>query len=250
MRRLPASRRVVVDAGRAARSRHSIHGLLTVDVTAAHRVLTGAEGAPTLTGWVVWCVAQAAAEHPEVHAGRDLRNRLVVFEGVDVNVSVETSFQGRSFPMNHVLRSVHDRTPADLSGELHAIKRDPGASPTMAMAGRARIYLRLPGFVRSGLLRLLHRLPAVQRRLAGTIGVTSVGMFGEGEGWGIAFQMHTLDVVVGGMSVRPGFGEDGGLEPRRCLHLTLSFDHDVVDGAPAARFAARLRELMETAAGM
>jgi pyruvate/2-oxoglutarate dehydrogenase complex dihydrolipoamide acyltransferase (E2) component len=35
--------------------------------------------------------------------------------------------------------------------------------------------------------------------------------------------------------------------PREFVDLTLSFDHDVVDGAPAARFAARLRELLESA---
>jgi pyruvate/2-oxoglutarate dehydrogenase complex dihydrolipoamide acyltransferase (E2) component len=35
---------------------------------------------------------------------------------------------------------------------------------------------------------------------------------------------------------------------REFLALTASFDHDVVDGAPAARFASRLREIVETAA--
>jgi hypothetical protein len=32
------------------------------------------------------------------------------------------------------------------------------------------------------------------------------------------------------------------------LPLTLSFDHGVIDGAPAARFVATLRDLTETAA--
>ena len=40
------------------------------------------------------------------------------------------------------------------------------------------------------------------------------------------------------------------MEPRDCLSLTLSFDHDVVDGAPAAGFAARLTKLVESAAGL
>jgi pyruvate/2-oxoglutarate dehydrogenase complex dihydrolipoamide acyltransferase (E2) component len=34
------------------------------------------------------------------------------------------------------------------------------------------------------------------------------------------------------------------------LDLTLMFDHDVIDGAPAARFSARLIELMESAHGL
>jgi pyruvate/2-oxoglutarate dehydrogenase complex dihydrolipoamide acyltransferase (E2) component len=35
---------------------------------------------------------------------------------------------------------------------------------------------------------------------------------------------------------------------RDVLDLTLAIDHNVVDGAPAARFAADLREFIETAA--
>jgi pyruvate/2-oxoglutarate dehydrogenase complex dihydrolipoamide acyltransferase (E2) component len=34
---------------------------------------------------------------------------------------------------------------------------------------------------------------------------------------------------------------------RDYLQLTVSFDHDIVDGAPAARFTKRLVELLETA---
>jgi pyruvate dehydrogenase E2 component (dihydrolipoamide acetyltransferase) len=32
---------------------------------------------------------------------------------------------------------------------------------------------------------------------------------------------------------------------RRMMTLTLTFDHRAVDGAPASRFLARLRELLE-----
>ena len=49
---------------------------------------------------------------------------------------------------------------------------------------------------------------------------------------------------MGGIAVTPGV-TDQGIVPREHLHVTLSFDHDVVDGAPAARFASRLRDLIE-----
>jgi pyruvate/2-oxoglutarate dehydrogenase complex dihydrolipoamide acyltransferase (E2) component len=40
---------------------------------------------------------------------------------------------------------------------------------------------------------------------------------------------------------------DGQVEVREYLNLTLSFDHDIVDGAPAARFTMKLIELIELA---
>jgi pyruvate/2-oxoglutarate dehydrogenase complex dihydrolipoamide acyltransferase (E2) component len=49
------------------------------------------------------------------------------------------------------------------------------------------------------------------------------------------------------MSQRPRvFG--GQVAIRDVLDLTVAIDHNVVDGAPAARFAAEFRELLESAA--
>jgi 2-oxoacid dehydrogenases acyltransferase (catalytic domain) len=78
--------------------------------------------------------------------------------------------------------------------------------------------------------------------------VTAVGMFGGGGGFGLTpLALMSLDVVVGGMSPRPCV-IDGQVTARDVLHLTVGIDHNVVDGAPAARFAAEFRELLETAA--
>jgi pyruvate/2-oxoglutarate dehydrogenase complex dihydrolipoamide acyltransferase (E2) component len=72
-------------------------------------------------------------------------------------------------------------------------------------------------------------------------------MFGTSGGWGIGFlPTHTLGLTVGGIVQRPGVHE-GQIEVREVLNLTISFDHDIVDGAPAARFTSRLIELIEDA---
>ena len=43
---------------------------------------------------------------------------------------------------------------------------------------------------------------------------------------------------------------EGRIEPREILNLTVVFDHDVIDGAPAARFARRLVEMIESGYGL
>jgi pyruvate/2-oxoglutarate dehydrogenase complex dihydrolipoamide acyltransferase (E2) component len=55
-----------------------------------------------------------------------------------------------------------------------------------------------------------------------------------------------LGLVVGGISSRPRV-VDGRIEMRDVLDLTITIDHNVVDGAPAARFGAELRRLIEGA---
>ena len=54
-----------------------------------------------------------------------------------------------------------------------------------------------------------------------------------------------LTVLIGGVAERP-WVIDGEVVVRRILDLTVTIDHTTVDGAPAARFGATLRELLET----
>jgi len=77
----------------------------------------------------------------------------------------------------------------------------------------------------------------------GVAGVTAIGMFGAGAAWAIPLTSATVTVTVGSTVRRPVL-VDGALEDREHLCLTLSFNHDIVDGAPAARFMKRLGEVL------
>jgi len=96
----------------------------------------------------------------------------------------------------------------------------------------------------------LRRDPTLVTSMAGTVGISSVGMFGKGHaGWGIATGSHGLDLIVGGTSRRLA-EVNGRVEARDILSLTIIFDHDIIDGAPAARFTRKLVELIESAYGL
>jgi pyruvate/2-oxoglutarate dehydrogenase complex dihydrolipoamide acyltransferase (E2) component len=104
---------------------------------------------------------------------------------------------------------------------------------------------KLPRFVRLLFFRFLKLDPTRFKQMAGTVVVTSVGMFGKGGGWGIGFlPTHNLGITVGGISQKPGV-KDGGILIRDILNLTISFDHDIIDGAPAARFSNTLAKIIE-----
>jgi hypothetical protein len=113
--------------------------------------------------------------------------------------------------------------------------------------GLARLSTFTPGFLRRLFFRLLRRSPRLMKRTAGTTLVTSVGMFGPGGGWAVGIlPLHTLGLTVGAVTPRP-WAVEGRVEVREILPVTLSVDHDLVDGAPAARFVRRLREVVEGA---
>jgi pyruvate dehydrogenase E2 component (dihydrolipoamide acetyltransferase) len=57
-------------------------------------------------------------------------------------------------------------------------------------------------------------------------------------------------LAVGSIETEPYITEDGRVEPRKVGHLTLVFDHRVVDGAPAAKFLATIKEFLENPENM
>ena len=80
----------------------------------------------------------------------------------------------------------------------------------------------------------------------GAVGVTAVGMFGNKNQamWLLPLVGGaTVGVAVGGIVERPCVS-DGLVETHEHLCLTVTFNHDIVDGAPAARFLKRFSELL------
>ena len=250
--RVPYSkmRRAMAAVQRSFQRKPMMHGLLEVDVTAArqflreHKARTGES--LSFTAFIIGCVGQAVAEHKAVQAYRQGWRHLVVFDDVDVAIVIEREVAGQKLPLLYVIRAANRKTLRQIHQEIRAIQaRDVNKS----VLG----FTALP-FVPAVLLtRLLYRtlrtFPRLHKRVVGTVGVTAIGMFGKGSGWGIPVAASSLAVTLGGIASRPEV-IDGQTVTRDELCLTLSFDHRITDGGPAARFAARLKELIESGYGL
>jgi pyruvate/2-oxoglutarate dehydrogenase complex dihydrolipoamide acyltransferase (E2) component len=250
LNKFPAEREIVIDAGYLASGRHIIYALLEVDVTEGKdrlKELSNSLGKKvSFTAFIVASFAQAINSFPQVHSFLDWRRRLVTFHDVDVVTMIEPQAGAVAIP--HIIRSANRKTVLDISAEIRAVQDRPGSS---AQAGRlVKLAPRLPRFVRLLFFRILKRNPQWFKQVAGTVVVTSVGMFGKGGGWGIGFlPTHNLGITVGGISQKPGV-KDGEIMVRDYLNLTLSFDHDIIDGAPAARFANKISEIIESGSAL
>jgi pyruvate/2-oxoglutarate dehydrogenase complex dihydrolipoamide acyltransferase (E2) component len=221
-----------------------MHGLLDVDVTEARRLLADSEPPLSMTAFVIAATARAVAAHPQVHAYRDWRGRLVRHRHVDVQTLVEVPTEQGPFGLGHVVRDADVRGVGDLSAELQAVKADPSSTPSgRALDRLAPLAGRVPG-VFPAMYAVMSRSVRAHE-LTGTVQVTAVGMFAGGGGFALAPPtLASTLVVVGGLSRRPRvIGEQ--IVVRDVLDLTVTVDHDVVDGAPATRFGADLRQRME-----
>jgi hypothetical protein len=248
--RIPPSRTLVVDAGILGSKRHVIYGLVEADVTKARELLRSPQNKNdkekvSFTAYLVACLAQAVAADPLVQAYKHGRNSLVVFHDVDVVTMIEPSEGAVAIP--HIIRNANTKTAWEITAEIAAVKNHPTTS--QQHSGRlVRIAPKIPRCLRMLFFHLMKRNPHGLREKQGTVMLTSVGMFGRGGGWGITFlPLHTIGVTIGGIHTKPAI-VNGEILPRELLSITIAFDHDIIDGAPAARFTSRFVEIVETSA--
>lgn len=253
---LPPARRVMINMLNLSESDHRMYGLLEVDVTDARRIIAGHKAQTgerlSFTGFLTLCLARAVDEDKAVQAYLKGRKQLVLFDDVDVGLMVEQKIGGKRSLMGHVIRRANHKTYREIHEEIRTVQSTP--APGRGLPSWFRTALLLPWpfskLFKALLLMIMRRDPTIPTSLGGTVGITAVGMFGEGHsGWGIFPTTQVLGLVVGSIVSKPAVVQ-GRIEPREILHLTVAFDHNVIDGAPAARFTHRLVELIESAYGL
>ena len=175
-----------------------------------------ADEAPTYNDMVVKACALALREHPRVNGSyRDGAVELHSRVNVGVAVAVERAL---------VVPTVFDADSKAL-GEI--------ARETRTLAARVRDASITPPELGGG-----------------TFTVSNLGMFGVRSFSAIINPPQAAILSVGALERRAVIADDGAVSARNVLALTLVCDHRVLYGADAARFAARVRELLEAPAAL
>jgi hypothetical protein len=232
----PRIRLLMADGGRMGLKKHTIHGLIEFDITQAREVVRQhkAQTGETLSfsAFFLACLGKAIDADKQMHAYRNWRNQLLLFDEVDVNMLFEVEVNGKKTIRPHILRGVNRMSVREIHDEIRAFQNQHESSQESKFIDW---FVRLPGFTRWLFLWALFRSPQRIKRYYGTVMVSSVGMFGNGSGWGIPVSNHTLQITLGGIGQKPALVDDRVIN-REYLCITISIDHDIVDGAPAARF--------------
>ena len=155
-------------------------------------------------------LAKALAEHPRLNASLD-GDFIKLWPQIDIAVAVDAE-RGLLAP---VVRGVDRKGLAQLAGE------------TTALAKRARAGKCTP-----------------DELTGSTFTLTNLGMFGIDAFTPIINLPECAILGVGRIKTQPVWTGDH-VEPREMVWLSLTFDHRLVDGGPAARFLQRVAQLVE-----
>jgi pyruvate dehydrogenase E2 component (dihydrolipoamide acetyltransferase) len=171
-----------------------------------------AGGKLTVTAILLKVVAAALRKFPKFNASVDMVRKEVVFkEYVNVGVAVDTE-RGLVVP---VVRDADRKSITQLAVELNAI------------AGKARERKLLPDDMAGGNFTITNLGGLGTHHFTPIINAPEVAILGVG-------RAEWKPAVVG-----------GEVKPRLSMPLSLTYDHRLVDGADAARFAKWLVEALE-----
>jgi len=243
---LTMNRRAVAASASVGREQNTIHALIEVDITEPRRVIrehherTGER--LSLTAYVIACLGRAIAAHPSLNAFRKGR-RLILLDDVTIGTLVERELGGEIVPENFGIQKAQAKTYRQIHDEIRAAQQH--AQDALGGLSGMTWFRFFPEFLMRAFMRFGAKNIILAKRF-GVVAVTAVGMFaGDDALWCIPLSSATVTVTVGSIVERPVAVEDR-IESHEHLCLTLTFNHDIVDGAPAARFAKTFGEILKS----
>jgi len=166
--------------------------------------------APTYNDLLIKLVAVALRNHPALNATWE-EDALLIWEEIHIGIAVDTE-GGLLAP---VIRNVRDKSIARIAAE----SRDLIARAQSGKASTAEVQ-------------------------GGTFTISNLGMFGIDAFTPVINLPECAILGIGRITEKPVVREEQ-IVARSMMTLSLTFDHRVVDGAPAARFLQQVREFIE-----
>jgi pyruvate/2-oxoglutarate dehydrogenase complex dihydrolipoamide acyltransferase (E2) component len=256
----PSSRQLTFDVGRIGLAKHHVRALLEVDVTEARRIIKQNRHSGnkiSFTAWLIKVIADCVTLHPPIAGVNDpKRNKVLVFEDVDISIVVEKEVYGTRVPLPYVIRKADKKTLCEIRDEIESAKSQTVESEGDYVLGEEqstlgmKLFVHLPQWLRLILMRLLVlNHPQRVKDMMGTVMITTAGMVGHTRGWIMPFGMHPLCLAFGSLNEQAAVYR-GEIQKREILHLTVLIDHDVIDGVPAARFVDDLVKKLQAGFGL
>ena len=243
-KKLSMGRRSVIASVSVTSSKNTIHAFTEIDVSKPRRLLkehfNTTKQKLSFTAYIAACLAQAVKENPNVNSFLK-GNKQIFLEDINISVLVEKEIGGENIPEPVTIKNADTKSLSQISKEIKAAK-DSRNDKIGEMTGISWIRF-IPKILLKVFVRIADQNISMAKRY-GKLGVTAVGMYSKEGIWFIPHGSGTVLITVGSISDKV-VEDNGRFVNKEHLSLTASFDHNIIDGAPAARFFNRLIEIIK-----
>jgi pyruvate/2-oxoglutarate dehydrogenase complex dihydrolipoamide acyltransferase (E2) component len=241
--RLSFLRKAVIASASITRQKNTIHLFSEVDVTLPLQLISEKrkdDGTKlSFTTFLAKSFANVIERHPELNSFIS-GNKQIFIEDINISILIERQIGNVSVPEPMVLRNIAAKKIMELSDEIRAMQQKAKESGSLGSLSNAKYINLIPGFLLKTFVRIADR--SIKMGISyGKLAITSIGMFSTKPIWIIPHGSATILLSVGSFIEKKVDNNN-----MKVLNLTVSFDHDIIDGAPAARF---MNELIDEISG-
>ncbi|MBN2090692.1 2-oxo acid dehydrogenase subunit E2 [candidate division KSB1 bacterium] len=250
-------RRFMIDTLDVAMQKHYVKAFLELDVTDTRTAIRDYRRNHTsnisFLAFVIKCMGDVLAKYPELNTMRQGKHGIQ-FDDIDMAVAIEMELgeEKEKVPRLIVIRKINTKSIAEIHQEIHSAKQQNIQNGNIEFDDQKNIRLikmimGLPRFLRKQIWKMTMNNPFFIKRLLGTVSITALGMFGKLPGYVVPLPtaQHPISFALGSIIRKPWVVRDE-VQSREILSMTIFFDHDIIDGAPAARFTNTLKKYIES----
>lgn len=247
IRTFPAPRNLLLDVLAKGHRKNTFHIVFDADISVAKECLNKLRRENrrpvSITSYIAKAFAGAIAADKRMQAYRLGRSQLIIFDEVDIGFTIEREWEGERLPVFYIVRDANSKSVEQINEELHRAKRAPLGEDGPMSALELQLSL-LPRFMRGLVWWYIGRDPHRLKGVAGTVGLTSYGMHTSGAAVGMPITPMSFTLTVGAIEKKLMRVNEQVVE-RDFVHMCISMDHDVIDGAPSMRFIDRFKIMLQ-----
>jgi len=250
--KFPDSRIASIDVCEIGNRKHHVTGLVEFDVTESRKKIReynkSHSNKISFNAWLISVISSTIKKHDISSSYLIGKNKLIIFDDINVSIVVEKDLNGIKVPIPLIIERANVVSIDSITKQITEAKNKVFTDKDIVLQKKTRqlekIYYLLPGFLRRYFWKYLLKHPKLAYKKMGNVAFTSIGMMGKINGWFIPISVHPICFGVSSIIKKPSVINDI-IEIREMLNMSILLDHDVVDGAPMARFISDLSKNIE-----
>ncbi len=253
IQQFPHTRIATLDICNIGKLKHHISALIELDITSSREKIKvynkGNKNKISFTAWLISVIGCTIKKYETAASYLKGKSKIIIFNGINISIVVEKIIDGQKVPIPIVIENVNDKSIESITMQINNAKNEKLTNKDIVLQKKTnqmeKIYYVLPGFIRKFVWRYILSHPNLAFNKMGNVAFTSIGMMGKVNGWFIPISVHPICFGISSIIKKPVVIENK-IEIREILKITILIDHDVIDGAPMARFISEFSKNIET----
>ncbi|HRE41400.1 MAG TPA: hypothetical protein PLG90_08685 [Ignavibacteria bacterium] len=189
----------------------------------------------SLYAYLLFCYIKTAEQYkPFINSYITKKDNKIIFDEIDLAISVEKEFEKEKLPLIYIIRNAGDKSLDDINSEL---KKAKNAGVNELINKESMSFYSKPDWIRKIGWNNILRNPEKFKQYLGTTAMTTLHNSGTSDIFAIPASPYTCTLTVGSVT---------GDEFIKKINLSLTFDHNIIDGVPSVNIFETFKAFVNT----